>query len=128
MKCTAYKTSKKRSTYVLVQKGVNIAPIEAKLKEKLGELTLFKNITLTEGESRIGINPEEAISNILKNGFHIQGVEVSVKVKENDVSEVGAAVGGGILAASIGLGPIGAIIGAAAGFLLANSSKSEENK
>ncbi len=57
---------------------------------------------------------------------HVNHICTQVNNNQN-VSEVGAAIGGGILLASLGGGPIGAVIGAILGAVLASSTKRGKN-
>lgn len=128
MKCDIYKSSSLKNAYLFVLTGTD--PEERTpepVLKQLGELTLFKAIEFQENSPLIAADPKEVIGNINKQGFHVQGAEVCVEVKESqEVSEAGAAIGGGILAASLGLGPLGAIAGAVIGVLLASSAKGDK--
>lgn len=120
MNCDIYKATNHRGAYLFVESGTDVVnKVPEKVIRKLGHIKYFKTITFDENSPLIAANPREVIENIQKRGFHIQGVEITVE----EVSEAGAAIGGGILAASLGLGPVGAIVGAVAGYLLANASK-----
>jgi len=127
LKTDIYKFKTNPNTYLFIKEGEDISIVPSKTINKLGEVTYVKSITLIPDSPLIAANPNEVILNIEKQGFHIQRSEVKMTVKENDVSEVGAAVGGGILAASLGLGPVGAIAGAALGLWIANIKKTEED-
>ena len=129
MKCDIYKSSGLKNAYLFVLAGVKPQECtpESVLKQ-LGELAFFKSIEFNEDSPLIAADPKEVIVNIHKQRFHVQGAEVCVEVKEaQEVSEAGAAIGGGILAASLGLGPVGAIAGAVIGALLASSAKGEKD-
>lgn len=128
METDIYKSKKLKGTYLFIRSGSDTDNLSDEVVKKFGNFEYFKSLTLISGAPLIAADPDEVISNIEKHGFHMQGAEISVKVKESDVSEVGAAVGGGILAASLGLGPVGAIAGAVIGAWIANHSKDEENK
>lgn len=129
MKCDIYKSGSIQNAYLFVPCG--ISPEERLSKSqltKLGKLQLFKTIEFDADSPLIAANPKEVIENIDKQGFHVQLAEIQTTIKESkEVSEAGAAIGGGILAASLGLGPVGAIIGAALGAYLASSAKGERN-
>ena len=123
MECDIYRAANNRSTFLFVKKGTQVQP---SIQEKLGKIDFYKTITFDENSPLIAVNPKEVILNILQQGFHIQQAEVKVETKVEKTSEAGAAIGGGLLAASLGLGPIGAILGAAAGYMIANATKEEE--
>ena len=115
-----YKSKKLPNVFLFVPKGIGIGNLPELVKNQLGELLYFKSITLIPNSPLIAADPNEVINNIKSKGYHLQGAAV-----KSDISEVGAAVGGGILAASLGLGPIGAIAGVVAGIWLANESKAK---
>lgn len=120
-----YQSKTHSKIFVFVEAGVD-PPIvlSDNIQEKTGTLALFKkNIEINEGDPLIGASPAQVIANVKKRGYHIQGV----KVKTEEISDVGAALGGGLLIASLGGGPIGAIIGAAVGYFLAYSAKEEDD-
>lgn len=120
MNCDIYKVINHKSAYLFIETGNQVSDkVPEKVLKKLGQIQLFKSISFDENSPLIAANPEEVIENIQSNGYHIQGVEIKLE----EVSEAGAAIGGGILAASLGLGPLGAILGAVAGYLLASASK-----
>lgn len=129
MKCDIYKSSRLKNAYLFVLAGTDPKECtpESVLKQ-FGELVFLKSIEFEEDSPLIVADPREVIGNINQQGFHVQGAEVRIEVKESqEVSEAGAAIGGGILAASLGLGPVGAIAGAIIGALLASSAKGEKN-
>ena len=122
MDCDIYKATNHKGAYLFIPSGVEVtAALPESVIKKLGNIEYFKSISFDENSPLIAADPKEVIKNIEEQGFHIQGTEIKTKVEE--VSEAGAAIGGGILAASIGLGPVGALVGALAGYLLANASK-----
>ncbi|WP_321528831.1 YcgL domain-containing protein [Sedimenticola selenatireducens] len=128
METDIYQSQKVHGAYLFVPSGSSIALLPNELTHKLGKLQYFKTITINHGMKLIAADADEVIANIQKNGYHLQGASVTTKAKESDVSEVGAAVGGGILAASLGLGPVGAVAGALIGAWLANHSKAGGGK
>ncbi|CAE6894355.1 YcgL domain-containing protein [Ectopseudomonas oleovorans] len=120
MDCDIYKAISHKDTYLFVEKGNRVSDkVSEKLLKKIGQVQHLKSISFDENSPLIAANPKEVINNIQTQGFHIQGAEIKIE----DNTGAGAAIGGGILAASLGLGPAGAIIGAVAGYLLANASK-----
>jgi uncharacterized protein YcgL (UPF0745 family) len=129
MKCDIYKSGVLKNAYLFVPAGSSPkTSVTESVLSKLGTLSFFKTIEFDMDSPLIAASPKEVIENIEKNGFHIQGAEVRVTTKETpEISEAGAAIGGGILAASLGFGPVGAIVGAALGALLASSAKGDKN-
>jgi len=124
MKCDIYRSEIIGNAYLFVPYGADPADsVPKSIITKLGKMIFLKSIEFEENSPLIAADPKEVISDIQKNGYHLQGVDI----KSNEVSEAGAAIGGGILAVSLGLGPIGAIFGAALGAILASSAKGEKN-
>jgi uncharacterized protein YcgL (UPF0745 family) len=123
MNCDIYKSSAKKGIYLFVETGKNVSEtVPEKELKHFGDAVFFKTISFDESSPLIAANPAEVINNIKAKNYHLQGARVTTKVES--VSETGAAIGGGILAASLGFGPLGAIVAALAGYALANASKS----
>lgn len=119
MKTDIYKSQAKPDTFLFVVTGEQPHDVlsESDLA-KIGKFSLFKTILLEPDSLLIGADPKEALQNIKQHGYHLQRTQT--QVHDNSVSEAGAAVGGGILVASLGGGPVGALIGAVAGYWLAH--------
>ena len=118
MNCDIYKATNHKSAYIFVESGAEVLSVVNRTAlKKLGHIEFFKSISFDENSPLIAANPKEVIKNIRTHGFHIQGADIKIKVEE--VSEAGAAIGGGILATSFGFGPIVAVIAAVIGFLMA---------
>ena len=125
MKCDIYKSGSVKNTYLFVPAGTNPhKTTPSPILKQVGELAFLKSVELEENSPLIAANPKEVIGNIQKKGFHLQSSEIKVA---RAISEAGAAIGGGILAASLGLGPIGAIAGAIIGAVVASSAKGGKN-
>ena len=124
MICDIYKSKKKAGAYLFMKAGHLLQSLPNPVFDELGELELFKQIDLISEKPLIAVSPQTVIKNIETNGYHIQRFKTETKI--NGVSELGAAVGGGILLASLGLGVIGAAIGAAVGLALSHTAKKEE--
>ena len=123
MNCDIYKSSTKGIYIFVPAKSPPAACLPKATLAKLGTLSLFKSIEKPDTPI-IAADPTEVIRNIEKKGFHVQEPEILVNTKETSkVSEAGAAIGGGMLGASLGFGPVGAIAGAVLGALLASSAK-----
>lgn len=112
-----YRPKARTDLYFFVPAGINPKIHFAEIIAQSGELDFIKSREVLPGQKLIGASADEILQNISRVGFHIQGVNVSTQV-----SEGGAALGGGILGASIG-GPFGAIIGAALGYAFAEHAK-----
>lgn len=129
MKCDIYKSNSLKNTYLFVLSGTEPDQFTPQSTfQKLGGISFFKSIEIQEDSPLIAADPKEVITNINLKGFHLQGFEGNIEIKESqEISEAGAAIGGGILASSLGLGPVGAIAGAIIGVLLASSAKGNKN-
>ncbi|NQY53901.1 MAG: YcgL domain-containing protein [Campylobacteraceae bacterium] len=124
MNCDIYKLINIKGAYLFVKEDTDLeTDISKDTLSKIGDLEYFKSINFDEDSPLIAVNQKEVIQNIEINGFHIQ----IAKIKKEEVSDAGAVIGGGILAASLGLGLFGALVGAAAGYIIANLTK-EGNK
>ena len=121
MICDIYTSSKKPGAYLFLSEGAPVAGLPENVLNALGQLSFFKKVSLEEGKPLIAVDPATIVKSINEKGFYIQGVKTT-----SSVSELGAAVGGGILLASLGLGPVGAIFGAVAGYALSKTAKEEE--
>lgn len=117
MQVDIYRPSNRSDLYLFVRSGINPLQVPADVRAQFGELVLFKSREIIPGQKLIGANTDEILQNIFRAGFHVQGVSVATQV-----SEGGAALGGGILGASVA-GPFGAVIGAVLGYALAEHAK-----
>lgn len=123
MECDIYRSSKMKRAYVFVKAGAPNDIVPESILQKLGSLEFFKTISFDVNSPLIAANPKEVIESIEKVGYHIQGAGIET----TEISEAGAAIGGGILLASLGGGPLGAIIGAVGGYFLAHLTKEEKD-
>lgn len=112
-----YRPSNRSDLYLFVRSGINPLQVPTDVRAQFGELVLFKSREIIPGQKLIGANTDEILQNISRAGFHVQGVSVATQV-----SEGGAALGGGILGASVA-GPFGALVGAVLGYALAEHAK-----
>lgn len=117
MQVDIYRPSNRSDLYLFVRSGINPLQVPADVRAQFGDLVLFKSREIIPGQKLIGANTDEILQNIFRAGFHVQGVSVATQV-----SEGGAALGGGILGASVA-GPFGAVIGAVLGYALAEHAK-----
>jgi len=67
--------------YILVRSGTDINSIPQKIRNEVGELLLFRKMTIRRGEKRIALDSDEAISNIEKEGYHVQDVRINMQIK-----------------------------------------------
>jgi len=114
MQVDIYKSVTPSGSYVAVPSG---SYLPQQVIHSIGNVEIYKQNLPIESESKLyAVDAPTVLYSIQQHGFYF--------VKDStqpDVSKAGAAIGGGILLASIGLGPIGAIIGALSGLILANS-------
>lgn len=123
LKCDIYRPKGRTDLYVFVQAGAKPEQVVLPLLPQLGPLEFLKTRDVVAGQPLVGTSSEEILRNVTTTGFHVQGVKVRTQVQ---VSEGGAAIGGGALGASIG-GPLGALLGAVIGFTVAGFAKSESD-
>ena len=117
MNTDIYRSSTHRGAYLFVPAGTNPTELPKYVLDRLGPVEYVKSIRLIADSPLIGAEPNEVRRNLESHGFHVQGVSIST-----NVSEGGAALGAGLLVASLGGGPVGAAIGAIIGYLLAHAA------
>jgi uncharacterized protein YcgL (UPF0745 family) len=61
--------------FVKAESGLDILP--DKVKQAAKEFCLTKSLEISEGEYRIALDTDEAISHIHKNGFYLQGLNLA---------------------------------------------------
>ncbi len=64
--------------YVFVETGMKIDFLPDKIKQAADRFSLFQSLTISQGEYRIALNTDEAISDIQKNKFYLQGVNIKI--------------------------------------------------
>jgi len=64
--------------YVFVKKGIEPDSFPDKVKQAADRFSLSQSLTISQGEYRIALNTDEAISNIQKNKFYLQGVNIEI--------------------------------------------------
>lgn len=64
--------------YVFVEKGMKTDFLPDKVKQAADRFSLSDSLTISQGQYRIALNTDEAISNIQKNKFHLQGVNIEI--------------------------------------------------
>lgn len=117
MQVDIYRPRARRDLYLFVPHGTDVRLFLTDMLAQFGELELVKTREIQPGQSLVGASADEILQNITRAGFHVQGVKVTA-----EVSEGGAALGGGILGASFA-GPVGALFGALLGYALAEHAK-----
>lgn len=122
MLCDIYRSNTKSNWFLVVPSGTHLQTLPPYVLSQLGQLSLFKTRDFQPGQPLIGASSDEVLNSIAQYGFHTQGVQV----KTTEVSEAGAALGGGMLGGSIA-GPVGAAIGAAIGYVLAQNAKEKKD-
>ena len=126
-----YRSQYRKEKFIILKSGVEPDKVlPPSLREELSTLTLYRsNKEITEEHNikdpLLVVSSNDVIRNINNNNYYLQSIPV--KSKTPDISEAGAAIGGGILAASLGMGPVGAFIGAVLGFLLAQKGMEKKN-
>jgi uncharacterized protein YcgL (UPF0745 family) len=92
MKCDIYRPKERTDLYLFVQAGSDPNIVLTDALAQFGQLELMKTRDILPGQSLVGASSDEILNNIERFGFHVQGVKVTT-----EVSEGGAAIGGGIL-------------------------------
>ena len=98
MQCDIYSSIKKHNLYIFVEsnrKPSDILP--ADISKEVGELRFFKSRSINIGDLLIGTQSKEIIDSITEHGYALQSAEIKTYV-----TEVSAALGAGVLAASLG--------------------------
>ena len=127
MECDIYKSSSENLSYIFVEAGASLVDkVPKDILMAFGDSELIKTIHVNENSEFISSNPKEIIESINLKNYYIK--RTSIAIKQDSVSEAGAALGGGILAASLGFGPLGAIFAAVAGYVIANAAKDDNSK
>ena len=122
MNADIYRSTKHRNAFLFVRAGANPESVPKKVKERIWPVEHFRQLSLIPNSPLIGADPNEVIRNLRKQGYHVQGVRIST-----NVSEGGAALGAGLLVASLGGGPVGAAIGALIGYWLAHTAEEDQD-
>ncbi len=118
-----YKSKFISNAFLFVRRGSNVNDLPRSVSRKLGKLDFFKSIVLDQNSQLIAVDPNEVITNIEENGYHIQGAKVST-----EIPEIGAALGAGILTASLGTGPgVAVAVAAAVGYFLTHKAREDED-
>lgn len=112
-----YRPSNRTDLYLFVSSGFDPLHVPLDVHSQFGDLVLVKSREIIPGQKLVGTTADEILQNISHTGFHVQGIGVATQV-----SEGGAALGGGILGASLA-GPLGALVGAFLGYALAEHAK-----
>jgi uncharacterized protein YcgL (UPF0745 family) len=118
MQCDIYKPRDRSDLYLFVPSGVSPARHFPEILSQFGPLQFVKTREILPGQALIGANTDDVLQNIGAFGFHVQGVQI----RTTEVSEGGAALGGGVLGASVA-GPLGALVGAIIGLAIAEHAK-----
>ena len=129
MRCDLYNSEKEQGVRLYVREGVNpedVVPAEELEKIKpLISNSDFKSVPFSIDEPLLGVSVQDIISNVNERGYYIHKFSVKVETTitqepKKNISKAGAALGGGLLLASFGGGPAGALIGALGGLFLAS--------
>ncbi|MUK93767.1 hypothetical protein GNP80_15150 [Aliivibrio fischeri] len=125
MKCDVYKSDAMKGVYVFIKDGSPLEPflLDDSLKG-FNNPYRFKTIEFDDDSPLIAADPKIIKKSIEAKGFHIQKTDI----KSSNVSGAGAAIGGGLLAASLGFGIVGAAVAAIGSAILANAANSDKDK
>lgn len=118
MNCDVYKLTSLDHFFLLVPHGKEPAiAVPRELLEKLGRCRFFRTIVLDDTVPGVSAQARELQELLAARGYHLQRVDASLSL----ASKVGAALGAGVLATSLGAHPPGALLAACFAFLIAGS-------
>ena len=89
MRVKVYKAMKSPSNssvvYVFIEEDKDIKDIDipVPVKDRLGDLRQVNSLEINHGEKRIALDADDAINNINKTGYHIQGVGINLSLADN---------------------------------------------
>jgi len=72
MFCDVFKSKKKDETYLYVEKDTVLGELPAELQNLLGELAFVMELEISSNRKLAREKPEVVLSNIAKQGFHLQ--------------------------------------------------------
>ena len=121
MKVDIYQMLGEEPHIIIIKHGADLQNLVPKsLYNKIEKWGLVRNMNLSPSTTLVGVNAEDVMLHINEDGYF-----ASIKsTSTSKSSSVGAGLGAGILAASLGLTPIGSIFAALiAGVLVAANTK-----
>ncbi|VAW74937.1 hypothetical protein MNBD_GAMMA12-2467 [hydrothermal vent metagenome] len=72
MQCFVYRSTKKRDTYIYVERKGDFLKIPDKLQTMLGNLEFVMNLELSEKRSLANANPEHVMQLLGEQGYYLQ--------------------------------------------------------
>lgn len=119
MKVDIYQMLGDEPHLIIVKHGSGLEVAPKSIYSDLSKWGLVRNMNLSSSSTLVGAKASDVIESIKQKGFFTTITESS-----NNNSSIGAGIGAGILAASLGLTPIGSVITAIiAGILVASNNK-----
>jgi hypothetical protein len=81
MEAKSYSCEKDSMLFVVMPATASPSDLPDQVKEITGKLTLFKEIDLLPDAPLIGIDPDRALSDIDKMGYHLSETQIRVNEK-----------------------------------------------
>jgi uncharacterized protein YcgL (UPF0745 family) len=78
MEVKIYSCEKDSMLFVVIPATASLNDLPDQIKEVTGKLTLFKEMNLLPDAPLIGVNPNKALSDIEKKGYHVSKAKISV--------------------------------------------------
>jgi uncharacterized protein YcgL (UPF0745 family) len=74
MKTKSYKYNKNQSVFIIVDASRDLLPVPIEIQKRFGGLSFFKELDLNLNDpERIALDTKQAISDIQRQGYHVQG-------------------------------------------------------
>ncbi|MDE7527958.1 hypothetical protein [Aeromonas salmonicida] len=122
MKCDIYKTSSEPIVLLIVKQGTSLYQLDNLSSNiNLDEFSLQNTLNISANTPLVGVSDDTIINSINSKGFYITENNETAKN-----ASIGAGLGAGILAVSLGLTPFGSILAGIVTALLV--AKSREKK
>lgn len=121
MKCNLYQLTGRMDGYLFLPADQTLDSLPLTIRRNIGAPRFLMEVMLCEQPDLPGdIDTKAVIKNVQSNGFHLEEYGHTTNTV---ISRVGAAIGTGILVASLGLGMLGALASAATWLILAKFAK-----
>lgn len=77
------------SQFLVLPKGQSTSVVPDEVLKELGELSLFKELAMQKGESRVAVDVDAVLSGIEEQGYHVARTEVRISEQVIGQSTVG---------------------------------------
>ena len=69
------------SQFLVLPKGESTSVVPDEVLKELGELSLFKELDMQRGESRVAVDVDTVLSGVEEKGYHVTRTEVKISEK-----------------------------------------------